>query len=447
MAARRTLLATVLVLVCAGSRIPPAAGVSNTARAPLFPILQDSRWGFMDASGRIVIPPRFESTVTVDLERGVGQTLPRGYRPRLPDLFMAQGVGPESTRAIGVKLGGKWGFVDRDRPGAVESRFDQAGWFSEGLAPVRLGERWGFVDSTGRVAIPPQFDEVGRFLDGVAVVTQMGRDGMIDPEGRFVVRPRFDDIPATDSVFHDDRALFALFGKKGYVSRAGVIVLPPLYDDASRFSEGLAAVRLGDRWGYVDTTGHVVIAPRFQMGGPFDRGLALVMFDDRYGFIDRQGAYVVLPQFDEASSFSGRELAPARKGTTLGLVDRSGNWAMPSFVELSPIDDSLVVGRVDGRTGIVRRSSGEMVVPYRWENVGGFSEGLAPARNPGTRFGFIAPSGALVIPPRFNRVDRFRHGLCKAAAGDTLGYVDQMGRWVWFGRFPGYRGRHADYRP
>ncbi len=65
LAARRTLLAAVLILVCAGPRIPPAAEVSNTARGPLFPILQDSRWGFIDASGR-EMPARITGAVGAD---------------------------------------------------------------------------------------------------------------------------------------------------------------------------------------------------------------------------------------------------------------------------------------------------------------------------------------------------------------------------------------------
>ena len=99
------------------------------------------------------------------------------------------------------------------------------------------------------------------------------------------------------------------------------------------------------------------------------------------------------------------------------------------------------MGRVGGHTGIVRRESGTLIQPFPWEEIGTFSEGLAPVRSPHTRFGFIDVAGRLVIPARFDDVDRFRHGLCKVAAGDTLGYVSATGAWVWSGRFYGFRSR------
>jgi hypothetical protein len=99
----------------------------------------------------------------------------------------------------------------------------------------------------------------------------------------------------------------------------------------------------------------------------------------------------------------------------------------------------------EGRIGVVNAANGRVVRVFPWETVGPFSEGLAPVRGRGTRFGFADSTGALAIGTRFNQVDRFRLGLCRAAAGDTLGYIDRRGEWVWRGRFPGYRRRYQDY--
>ena len=48
------------------------------------------------------------------------------------------------------------------------------------------------------------------------------------------------------------------------------------YEDADRFSEGLAAVKQGGKWGYIDETGKTVIPFRYDKAYPFSEGLAVV---------------------------------------------------------------------------------------------------------------------------------------------------------------------------
>jgi len=64
------------------------------------------------------------------------------------------------------------------------------------------------------------------------------------------------------------------------------------------FSEGLAAVKVGDKWGFVDTTGRMAIEPQFDFAAPFFDGLALVQMgteDAKRGYIDKTGSYVWKP--------------------------------------------------------------------------------------------------------------------------------------------------------
>ena len=64
----------------------------------------------------------------------------------------------------------------------------------------------------------------------------------------------------------------------------------------------------GFRYGYVDRTGAVVIPPRFEAAFGFSEGLAVVAVKEtgatKYGYIDKTGAWVIQPQFDSAVFFS-----------------------------------------------------------------------------------------------------------------------------------------------
>jgi hypothetical protein len=405
--------------------------VTGPPNEALFPILVRSRWGFIDRAGRVVVRPQFESTVAVEAER---EGSSRAGKENTDELFMAPSVVAETTAIVAVKSAGNWGFLDQ-RGELLPLRFDEVGPFREGLAPVRQGLRWGFVGTAGTIAVPVMFDQVDAFHGGVAIVSQESRFGVVDPEGRFVVKPRFEAIRPADSVFYDNRALFTLFDKKGYASRAGNIAVPPRFDSALPFSEGLAAVTRGDETGYIDTTGRMVIAPRWWTGSRFSRGRAVVIVGTQCGYIDRSGAFVAKPQFTDARPFTAEDRALAWKGPVKGWVDLSGRWTPTRIDELQRLDDSLSVVAIEGRTWLMRRATEQTIREYPWQELGPFREGLALVRGPDRRFGFIDTQGRVVIPVRFTQAADFDHGLCKAATRDTLGYLDRTGAWVWSSRF------------
>jgi len=72
--------------------------------------------------------------------------------------------------------------------------------------------------------------------------------------------------------------------KWGYMDNTCTLVVNPQFDLASHFSEGLAAVRIGDsntgKWGYIDETGEFIISPQFDDAQEFFEGLAFVWIGD-----------------------------------------------------------------------------------------------------------------------------------------------------------------------
>jgi hypothetical protein len=55
-----------------------------------------------------------------------------------------------------VKKDNKWGYIDKTGRLIIPFQFDTADYFSEGLAAVGIGEKTGYIDKTGKFVVPPQ---------------------------------------------------------------------------------------------------------------------------------------------------------------------------------------------------------------------------------------------------------------------------------------------------
>lgn len=87
----------------------------------------------------------------------------------------------------------------------------------------------------------------------------------------------------------EEPELFVEQGRWGYRTPQRVVIAP-LYDCGFDFTEGLAAVRLGDVWHYIDTAGRTRIScPGCEAVKPFRNGRAQVIRDGCRRQIDRTG--------------------------------------------------------------------------------------------------------------------------------------------------------------
>ena len=64
------------------------------------------------------------------------------------------------------------------------------------------------------------------------------------------------------------------------------------FDQADDFADGRALVQTGERWGFINAAGEMVIPPMFERARTFSNGLAYVTLDGRPGYIDTDGAFV-----------------------------------------------------------------------------------------------------------------------------------------------------------
>jgi hypothetical protein len=237
-------------------------------------------------------------------------------------------------------MGYKLGYIDSTGKYVIKPRFHDAGNFSEGLAAVCTQGGCGYIDRNGNLVVKPRFEKARPFSQGLAAVKIGGKYGYIDMNGVTVINPDFDDAGS----FYHERAPVKVDGKWGYIDKTGTLTTDTKYHRARPFSEGLAAVGMQNpgskpdqplplvvakkfrgKWGYLDVTGKELIRMQFDDVSPFSEGLAAVKVGDEWGYIDSKGTIVITPQFNYASEFSGG-LALVQFGDKMAYIDKAGKF-------------------------------------------------------------------------------------------------------------------------
>lgn len=190
---------------------------------------------------------------------------------------------------------GRWGYIDGAGEVAIEPRFDRAWRFSDGIALVKDGENYGYIRPDGNYVLEPRFSDAWHFANGLAPVELDGQWGFVDTSGAVVADTQFSVTNAAivESRYEEDSFhLTRSEGRYGFSTADGERVIDPRFEQAWRFSDGLARVKSDGKWGYINQEGEFEIEPQFDLAWDFRQGLAMVQAGDTVGYIDREGRYV-----------------------------------------------------------------------------------------------------------------------------------------------------------
>lgn len=250
---------------------------------------------------------------------------------------------------------------------------------------------YGAIDRSGKVVVPCSYLSLGDFHDGLAKTT---------------------GTPWHQGDKMNDR-------KYGYLSKSNETIASEKYDDATDFSEGMAAVRGNkfDSWGYIDRQGKLIIPQTYTKAEPLKNGLATVETNLQYMQLDKNGGVRKTHLSNANLVDEGVSHAP---GVESYACD-NGKYNDRVF------RDGLATASNNGKWGFVDATSWK--IRAQFDDVQPFREGLAPVKI-GNKWGFIDLSGEMKIPPQFQDVGRFSEGLAMFQENFLWGFIDKSGNKV-----------------
>ena len=92
-------------------------------------------------------------------------------------------------------------------------------------------------------------------------------------------------------------------------------------------------------------------------------------------------------------------------------------------------DNEFETFKENNKYGFKLKSSGEIVIPLKYDSAGSFSEGLAVVRLNG-KWGYIDKTGKEIIPLKYDSAESFSKGLARVRLNGKWGYVDKTGKVV-----------------
>lgn len=284
-------------------------------------------------------------------------------------------IGSASEDLVSVAKGGKYGYINTKGELTVDYIYDFAGTFNEGKAVVRKGVETGFIKKDGSytklTGEKTYISAETMFYNGYIYIKTDVYGELFDYNGKRII---FDNIDGKTTV---------ATGSYG----EGYFPIASLNKDGDKYTV--------ESCGFADSDGKIIkkfaSANSVKSGEdkniitflyPLDDGLSAAYFDvfkdgkktnSYWGFTDKNGEIIIEPKYK-----------------TFRYKFNNGRYQAFS-------DGLVAVQNHNGRFGAINKQ-GETVIPFNYEALETFNEGISPAKlNGATYYDFIDTKGNRVI--------------------------------------------------
>lgn len=330
-----------------------ASNLQAQTEAPkLFRVHKGGKVGFIDNTGKVVIPTTLpedtgvfsEGLAPVKTAPGVWKYIDETGKTKLSLKFGYIDVfGFSEGLALVHNTEDKFGYIDKMGHEVIKPEYQLAFDFLGGYASVKKEDQKPvFLDKNGKVTFPEYIPTMRPFSEGLAFVSLKSDKrfpplgGYIDQNGKLVIpcEYAFSANPCTEGV-----VMVVRDGVRMAWNTKGDLIFKGGFNQLLPFSEGLAQAKIGNLWGYVDHQGKIAIAPNYENCAGFSEGLAGVKLNGKWGFIDKTGKIVIEPNFVVPASWEKNRiripqfhggLAQMPEGTKAGYIDKTGKWIWPA---------------------------------------------------------------------------------------------------------------------
>jgi len=367
---------------------------------------QTKKWGFVDESGKEVIP--FIYDYALDFSEGLAVVNKRGHEQQVHE-FDINGEKKLVTRFIG----GKWGYVDKTGKEVIPLKYGGAESFSEGFARIRSRiVFYQYIDKTGNVVIPFRYVNAMNFSEGLATVSGQAKIRRMKPPKQH---------------------LYRLLYRWGVIDQIGNVIIPLKYEEPIAFSNGMAAVKLDDKYGYFDDAGNEIIPCKYDTAFHFSEKYAIVKLDGKWGIVDKTGQEIAPCKYDAFwLTVPDYEFEINSQNIIIKKADETNSQKgsifshenLPEILTvIEALPENLFVYFMDTFHENYHTLKNSNAFYVR------FIDGLTGVKSAG-KWGYIDETGKEVIPCQYDEISQFTDGVAEVVLNGETIKIDKEGNKV-----------------
>ena len=300
------------------------------------------------------------------------------------------------SEMVVYEVDGLYGYQDAAGNVVIPARYKTASPFSSGRAKVTVADSVYYIDELGSIVelIKPEAHTDSTGLDTNLRETEKPNYDQND-EVAWQKAIKSNSKQAYQNYINDfPRGFYANVAKNilSEILKNETQKVSNKYDYKSEFSDGIAMVKLNDKWGYIDKTGREIIPIQYDNCDKFSEGIARVKLNYKWGYIDKTGREIIPIQYDEAH----------------------------------PLADGMIALELNRKTGYANKT-GKVIIPFKYDGSQFFREGAAGVKLNG-KWGFIDKTGREIIPLKYGEVEHFYNGMSGVKLNGKWGFIDKTGR-------------------
>lgn len=264
----------------------------------LMMVMKDGKYGFIDTTGKVVIAPKYDKETPERIARGERYNESTYENYRYDGFYEGLAVVVQNERA---------GYIDKSGRVVIPFQFEKAYGFEHGRAWVRQNGKWGMINTSGRLVLPamhafPSYLSAKELLaldgfhEGLIPLAKDTVYGYADTNGVMVIPFKF----TRAEPFYEGMAAAYKGEQMGFINRSGEWVIPPVY----KWAEGVGqtgggpfvnghiiALLPSDKWVMLDKKGKQIMPMKFDLDNSiwFGDGLATATSGGKRYLFDTRG--------------------------------------------------------------------------------------------------------------------------------------------------------------
>lgn len=135
-------------------------------------VMQGDKWALIDRKGELVTDFVFDDVAgnskgicsvnkMIAVKQGEDYFFVNEKGERLSEKTYEEIKAFETDDLCAVRMGGKWGYIDKEENLKIACSYEEAKAFTNGYGAVRVNGIWGYIDRNNYMAIQPVFDDAG----------------------------------------------------------------------------------------------------------------------------------------------------------------------------------------------------------------------------------------------------------------------------------------------